>query len=122
VLNYIGSEPLAARVDRNDARRAIANLVANALQHIPAGGQVTLDLRRRRDWAEIVVSDDGFGLDAGVREHLFERNAGRSRPGAGTGLGLYIASRIAQRAGGTVRYEENVPRGSRFVFAVPVHQ
>jgi len=119
VLTYIGTEPLHARVDRSGVRRAVGNLVANALQHIPSGGQVTLDLHRRRERAEIVVSDDGFGVDPAVREHLFERNAGQSRPGSGTGLGLYIARRIAERAGGTLRYEDNVPRGSRFIVSLP---
>ncbi len=106
------------RGSRGDLRRAISNLVANALQHTPRGGTVELRVAPRGTSVETVVADDGFGLDPGVREGLFGRFSATARSG-GTGLGLYIVRRIVEESGGTVRYEPRSPRGSVFALAIP---
>jgi two-component system sensor histidine kinase SenX3 len=71
------------------------------------------------DAIELVVADDGFGVDARTRATLFERFSSGSRAGGGTGLGLYIVRRIAEDAGGSVRYEPREPRGSVFTLRLP---
>ena len=109
------------RADRGEVRRAIANLVANALQHTPERGNVEIDIRVTADrHVEIAVADDGYGVDPTVRSALFERFAnGATRAGGGTGLGLYIVRRIIEASGGDVRYEPQTTRGSRFVVTLP---
>lgn len=107
------------RMSRGDLRRAVANLVANAVQHTPGGGTVELRATIRRDAVDIVVSDDGYGLDEPARRTLFERFSTPSRAGGGTGLGLYIVRRIAEEAGGTVAYCPKEPRGSVFALTLP---
>ena len=113
--------PPAAKVrgSRGDLKRAIANLVANALQHTPRGGTVQLRVSDARRSVVAAVTDYGFGIEEGARAALFQRFSPASRAGGGTGLGLYIVRRIVEECGGTVRYEPRVPRGSVFMIALP---
>jgi signal transduction histidine kinase len=107
------------RGGRGDLKRALANLVANALAHTPTGGTVTLQIAQSSETVEAVVSDDGFGIREEARPALFQRFSSASRSGGGTGLGLYIVRRIAEETGGSVRYQPRQPRGSVFTLSLP---
>ncbi len=110
------------RAARGDLKRALANLVANAVQHTPSGGTVTLRLSVSRDRVDAIVADDGYGIEERLRSALFQRFSTASRAGGGTGLGLYIVRRIAEESGGTVRYAPREPRGSVFTLSLPKAQ
>lgn len=119
----LSADPLSDLItlgDRGDVRRAVANLTANALDHTPAGGHVTITAAGNDRSVDIVVEDDGYGVSDEMRAQLFHRFArGEGRRGGGSGLGLYIVRRVAHEMGGDVRYEPNTPRGSRFILSVP---
>jgi signal transduction histidine kinase len=105
--------------DRAGLRRAVANLLANAIAHTPVRGTVELDVRHNGGSVDVVVADDGYGIDERLRPHLFERYAHGARIGSGTGLGLYIVRRVAEEAGGMIRYEPREPQGSTFTLSLP---
>ncbi len=105
--------------DRDDLRRAVTNLVANALQHSYPGGQVVIAVECVAHDARVCVADDGFGVPEAARAQLFVRFGRAGRRGAGTGLGLYIVRRVAAETGGRVDYAPREPRGSLFTLTLP---
>jgi signal transduction histidine kinase len=119
-LRVDGPASLPVIGDRDDLRRAVTNLAANALQHSNAGGDVTIALANKHGSVSVSVIDDGFGVPEAARPQLFTRFArGNGRRGGGSGLGLYIVRRVAQESGGRVDYEPREPRGSRFTLTLP---
>lgn len=94
-------------VDRNELRRVLINLVSNALEAMPQGGQ--LDVTIARDNARVVelaIQDSGVGLSETVRARLFEPYF--TTRTHGTGLGLAIAKRLIEEMNGTIALEPRV--------------
>ncbi len=95
-----------------------ANLVQNAIAATPAGGRIDVELRQENHLLTLTVADQGGGISAAVREHLFE--AGRSgRPG-GTGLGLAISRLLARQIGASLGLESTGPAGTTFQLTLPL--
>jgi two-component system nitrogen regulation sensor histidine kinase NtrY len=107
-------------VDPDHLRRAVVNLVDNAVEAAGAKGQVTVEIAELAGppRVQLVVSDDGPGIGAEDRERVFQPYF--SRRAGGMGLGLPIVHEIVTEHGGTVRIEDNHPRGCRFVVELPV--
>lgn len=106
--------------DRSQLEQVLENLVANALKYGPPDGPVEVGLRVAASWVEVSVADRGAGI---APEHLgtvFRKYGRVDRTRPGTGLGLYVARRIARAHGGEVRYLRRAPGpGSVFVLRLP---
>jgi len=107
-------------VDPDHIKRAVLNLVDNAVDAAGPGGEVTIETTYLAETAHvrIVVSDNGPGIDAETRDKLFLPYF--STKVAGMGLGLPIVWEIVTEHAGTIRIEDGVPRGSRFIIELPV--
>jgi two-component system nitrogen regulation sensor histidine kinase NtrY len=107
-------------VDPDHVKRAVLNLVDNAVQAVSAGGEVVVETLHLSEVGRvrIVVSDTGPGVPAEDRDKLFLPHF--STKVTGMGLGLPIVSEIASEHGGSVSVEDNEPRGSRFTIELPV--
>jgi signal transduction histidine kinase len=102
----------------DDLRRALDNLVQNALRH--CASQVRITVGRRSGWGEVRVADDGAGVPPRDREVIFRPGARGSAPrGAGHGLGLAIAREVAEAHGGRLTLDP-VGRGACFRLALPL--
>jgi len=116
-VQHNGRPPLLLG-DLSELRRAVTNLIANALSATPQNGHVEIQTACTPVTCTISVRDDGYGVASERRSSLFERFAG-TEAGRGTGLGLYIVRRIAERHGGSVSYAPAQEGGSIFTLALP---
>lgn len=106
--------------DPEQLRRALDNLVQNALRHAPEGGHVRITVSRRGDEAVVRVRDDGPGVEDAEREAIFTAGVrGRGARGPGRGLGLAIARQVAEAHGGTLRLEP-LGSGATFRLSLPL--
>jgi signal transduction histidine kinase len=96
------------------------NLVLNALQAMPDGGQLTLRTTCRDDVVVCEVEDTGSGIPEGMRERIFDPFFTTREVGEGTGLGLTVSDSIATAHGGTMEVESTEGRGSVFRVTFPV--
>ncbi|HEB66462.1 MAG TPA: heavy metal sensor histidine kinase [Gammaproteobacteria bacterium] len=95
------------RADRAMLRRAIGNLLSNAIRHTPSGESIRVRLDETGDWVRITVENPGPTIAAEHLPHLFERfyRVDPARHGGGTGLGLAIVRSIVEAHGGQVMVE-----------------
>ena len=99
-------------------RRALLNLVQNALDAMPPGGTLTLRGQRTATAVALQVQDTGSGMDAATLAQIFEPLY-TTKPG-GTGLGLYIVQEIMAAHGGRVTVESVVGQGTTFTLTLPL--
>lgn len=123
-LEWSAREKVNLVGDRPALKRALANLVDNAVRHAPAGTGVRLASGRRDDWAWLAVVDEGPGIAAEHRERIFDRfyrlDKARSRADGGSGLGLAIVREIAEAHRGDVRVFSEPGHGATFVVWLPL--
>lgn len=105
-------------------RRALRNLVENAIRYNREGGHVMVELAAAPPgWVALAVRDDGVGIPQASQARIFDRffrvDKGRSRSEGGSGLGLSIVAKVVHEQGGTVVVESREGEGSRFVITLP---
>ncbi len=111
---------LAVAAHPNALRRALLNILINAEQWSPQGGQVTIRIRREGALARLDIDDNGPGIPVRQRDRVFEIFYS-TRP-EGTGLGLFLAAQTIERAGGSIHVEAKSGPGTRMVVRLPLHK
>jgi two-component system OmpR family sensor kinase len=115
--------PVVVTGDRGRLHQIVANLLANARVHTPAGTDIRTALVVDGDHAVLTVQDDGPGISKELQAVLFERFArgdgSRARKTGSTGLGLAIVAAVVEAHGGTVEVESS-PGMTRFTVRLPL--
>lgn len=110
--------------DRRRLAEVLQNLLDNAMQYTPSGGQIMVSASADSDEVTFTVSDTGIGIPQADQPRIFERfyrvDVARSREVGGTGLGLSIAKHLVEAHGGRIWVESEVGQGSQFHFTVPL--
>jgi two-component system OmpR family sensor kinase len=111
-------EPVVVPGDEVHLRQAVANLVANAVRHTPAGTPIEVAARLRDGMGTVRVRDHGPGLDSEALTHVFDRfwQGNKGRSGSGAGLGLTIVAGIAAEHGGSALAVNAADNGGGAVF------
>ncbi|MCK4900882.1 MAG: ATP-binding protein, partial [Anaerolineales bacterium] len=106
----------------------LVNLVSNAINYTPAGGEVVVSLGKEGNRARLTVSDNGPGIPEDDLPYIFERfyrgekSRTRQREGKGFGLGLSIAYWIVRNHGGQIEVDSLVGEGTSFYVWLPLAQ
>jgi signal transduction histidine kinase len=122
-----------ARVDHNQMQQALANIILNAIQAMPAGGGLRVAVSRARrhppdapagaedgEYLRLLVEDQGEGIAPEVLPHIFEPFFTTKGVGEGTGLGLSVAHGIVREHGGWIEVETQLGRGTTFsIYLLP---
>ncbi len=121
VVRKLASPPLEASVDGRLFGLALINVMRNALQAMPDGGDLEVDVAREerggREWAKVAIRDSGPGIAAELRERIFEPFF-TTRP-TGSGLGLAIVKRVIAEHQGELEVESKEGQGTAFVLRLP---
>lgn len=110
------------QIDVGEFEQVLLNLVINACDAMPPGGELQITLERAEapdERAILSVRDSGEGIPHALRDRIFEPFVTSKSPGKGTGLGLSTAKDILERFGGTIRFEDQPCGGTAFVFELP---
>jgi len=134
IRTSLAAELSAVRADSSQIEQVLMNLCLNARDAMPSGGCLIIETRNtnldedacRRTpglspgrHSELIVSDDGIGMDAKTREHIFEPFFTTKEPGKGTGLGLATVFGIIRQHGGFVAVDSELNRGTTFRIYLP---
>lgn len=117
---------LYAHLDTKLLHQVLWNLLVNAAQAMPGGGEIVLAVEKlpaqsgddNEDWLRIVVSDNGPGIEDDVRDKIFEPFFTTKE--YGTGLGLATAYRSVESMGGNLRFKSERNKGTSFIIDLPV--
>lgn len=118
VVKYLDPELPRVMLDREAFRRALLNLVLNAKQAMPHGGQIVVRTAFEGDAVAVYLIDTGVGMDDRTASKMFEAFYS-TKPG-GSGLGLPTTQKIIAGHGGRISVQSDVGRGTQFTISLPV--
>ena len=120
IVRYLDPELPGVMLDREAFRGALLNLMLNAKQAMPDGGQLTVSTLAEGDKVAVRVIDTGGGVDEDTATQMFEAFFS-TKPG-GSGLGLPTTSKIIEAHGGHISVQSEIGRGTQFMIELPVPQ
>ena len=113
--------------DKERIREVLDNFISNAIKYTEIGG-VSVNIKKEEGYYRVLVTDTGPGIDEHDKTRLFKKFSRakegfkQEKPGASTGLGLYISKRIVEEMGGNVGVNSTIGKGSVFWFTFPIEQ
>jgi two-component Ni(II)/redox sensor kinase NrsS len=123
LIHQIPPQALYVLGHESQLYRLVSNLMANAIQYTPRGGQVVVSLTARDRTALITVKDTGIGIAPEQQARIFDQfyrvDSDRARKTGGTGLGLAIVQAIAKSHQGNIQVQSQLGRGSTFIVKLP---
>ena len=112
------SRSLIVEGDEMRMKQIFVNLIANAINYTPPGGQVQIRFEEEADWVKVTVQDTGIGIEKTEIPRIFERfyrvDKDRSRNSGGTGLGLAIVKHLVEAHHGSIVVDSEIGKGSSF--------
>ncbi len=120
-IEYSEHAAAAVSIDRAKLRRALDNIVSNAIDVLADGGRIRIAASTRGDDVVLSIADTGPGIPAELRDRIFEPFATFGKAN-GTGLGLAVASKAVADHGGTIAVDSAPGMGTTFTITLPMAQ
>ena len=115
LLIYDIAENVSFTGDFQWTKEALENIVKNCMEHTPSGGQIQIEAQENPIYTEIIVRDNGTGIQKEDLPHLFERfYRGKGTENTGVGIGLSLAAEIVRRQNGTIKVFNAKNGGAEF--------
>jgi signal transduction histidine kinase len=112
------AEGVEVRVDRDLFKQAVLNIVVNAMDAMPKGGELRFEASAGETAAELRISDTGVGIPAELREKIFRLYFSTKKEGSG--IGLAMTFRIIQLHDGTIDFTSEPGKGTTFLIRLPI--
>jgi len=109
-------------IDAEQIKRVLLNLISNAIQAMPSGGELSIQIRPNDGYVELDVSDTGAGIEQKYRSRIFEPLFTTRSDKGGTGIGLSICKSIVDAHHGTIKLKSQVAKGTTFTVKLPIKQ
>jgi signal transduction histidine kinase len=111
-------KPIWAQGER--IQQVFINIILNAMDAMPEGGKLKIELNQSDNQVIVVIEDTGTGIKGQHLPHIFDPFFTTKGIGKGTGLGLSISYAIIKEHEGRVTVESEIGKGSRFVIFIPI--
>ncbi len=119
VRTLLGPDIALLTADADQIQQVVLNLLLNARDAMPDGGDLTIETRQADGDVAITIADTGSGIDAGTAEHMFDPFFTTKPAGMGTGLGLAVCYGIVTAHGGRIELAAGSPKGTIFTIYLP---
>jgi signal transduction histidine kinase len=103
---------------RDRLKQTFLNISVNALEAMPQGGILGLNMSVEGSVVRVSIEDDGRGIPKDVLERIYERDF--TTKGSGSGIGLFVARTLVEMHGGEIRTESRVGEGTRVDVVLPI--
>lgn len=120
VVKDVPARAVMAYYDAGQIEQVLINLIQNAIQAMPKGGTLRINLSHAPGALAVAVEDTGIGISPGNLARIFDPFFTTKKEGEGTGLGLSVSYGIISRHGGKVGVESKVGKGTTFTILMPV--
>lgn len=120
IISSVEPQLLEVEVDKDRLIQVLLNIFINAIQAMPSGGTLTVNVKARENMLQFAISDTGSGISPQDQANIF--NPYFTTKKRGTGLGLAIAFKIIESHGGTITIESLKNKGTTFVITIPLKQ
>lgn len=117
-ISYFVKSDIKLKADDTYIRRILTNLITNAIQAMPSGGELTIDATYQDNRAMLIVADTGQGIPKEAQDKLFTPLF--TTKSKGQGFGLAVVKKFVDQLGGTISYESQVGKGTKFIVTLPI--
>lgn len=123
-INFFEASEVVVHADQNMLKTVIRNLISNAIKFTNPNGKIDIYTIKNNSSVEVIVSDDGVGMDAKTQDSIFSLDTNISTTGTanekGSGLGLILCKEFIEKHGGEICVESQLGEGSNFKFTLPL--
>ncbi len=108
--------------DAQQVEQVLINMIHNAIQAMPDGGNLQISLKQVDQTAQIGIQDTGSGISPEHLKRIFDPFFTTKKEGEGTGLGLSVSYGIIANHGGKIEVESELGKGTKFIIILPITQ